>query len=144
MSTKDLRAIKRHFFAEWNKGKTAALAEIDAIYTPNIVFHDASRDIQGLKDFKQAIGKVFDAFPDYRITVDDIIVEGDKTVTRYTVTGTHKGAYMGIPATNKKVTLSAILIDRFVGGKVAEAWEMGDALGAMKQLGVVPTPGKGK
>jgi len=87
---------------------------------------------------------VFDAFPDYRITVDDIIVEGDKTVTRYTVTGTHKGAYMGISATNKKMTLSAILIDRFVGGKVVEAWEMGDALGAMQQLGVVPTPGKGK
>ena len=145
MSTKDLRALQRHFFAEWNKGKTAALAEIDATCSPSIVFHDASgRDIHGLKDFRQNMSEQFDAFPDNRATLDDVIVEGDKTAVRYTVTGTHKGAFMGIPATNKKVTGWTIQIDRFVGGKCVEAWERMDTLGFMQQLGVVPTPGKGK
>ena len=145
MSAKDLRAVQRHFFAEWNKGKTAAMAEIDATCAPNIVFHDASgRDIRGLKDFKQNMSEMFDAFPDNRATVDDIIVEGDKTVMRYTVTGTHKGAYMGMPPTNKKLTMSVIEIDRFVGGKCVEAWLRADTLGMMQQLGVIPTPGKGK
>jgi steroid delta-isomerase-like uncharacterized protein len=145
MSAKDLRAVQRHFFAEWNKGKAAALAEIDAICAPNIVFHDANgRDIRGLKDFKQNMSEMFDAFPDNRATVDDIIVEGDKTVMRYTVTGTHKGAFMGIPPTNKKLTMSVIEIDRFVGGKCVEGWLMADTLGMMQQLGVIPTPGKGK
>ena len=143
MSAKDLRAVQRHFFAEWNKGKTAAMAEIDAICAPNIVFHDANgTDIHGLKDFKQNMSEMFDAFPDNRATVDDIIVEGDKTVMRYTVTGTHKGAFMGIPPTNKKLTMSVIEIDRFVGGKCVESWLKADTLGMMQQLGVIPMPKK--
>jgi predicted ester cyclase len=78
------------------------------------------------------------------LTVDDLIVEGDKAVVRYTITGTHKGAFMGVPPTNKKVTIWVIEIDRFAGGKIVEGWDRFDTLGIMQQLGVVPRPGKGK
>jgi predicted ester cyclase len=86
----------------------------------------------------------FDAFPDGHMTIDDLVVEGDKVVARYTLTGTHKGEFMGIPATNKKVTGWVIEIDRVAGGKCVEGWSRMDTLGLMQQLGVVPTPGKGK
>jgi hypothetical protein len=76
--------------------------------------------------------------------VDDLIVEGDKAVIRYTITGTHKGEFMGVPPTNKKVTLWVIVIERFAGGKIVETWERFDSLGLMQQLGVIPKPDKGK
>ena len=71
-----------------------------------------------------------------------MIVEGDKAVLRYTITGTHKGAYMGIPPTDKKPTISIIKIDRFSGGKLVEGWYEYDTLSLMQQLGVIPTPKK--
>jgi steroid delta-isomerase-like uncharacterized protein len=145
MSTKDLKALERRVANEFNKGKAATMAVIDETCAPNVVYHQATgTNIRGLKDFKQFFSDLFNAFPDFHMTIDDIVAEGDKAVIRYTYTGTHKGAFMGIPATNKKVTGWTIQIDRFVGGKCVEAWERMDTLGFMQQLGVVPTPGKGK
>ena len=143
MSTKDLKALERHFFEEWNKGKAAAMAVIDELCDANLVFHGGvGEEIRGIKEFKKTMGEMYDAFPDNHMTLDDIIIEGDKAAIRYTVTGTHKGAFMGIPPTNKKVTSSAIEIDRIVNGKVVEGWAKMDTLGFMQQLGVVPTPKK--
>jgi steroid delta-isomerase-like uncharacterized protein len=143
MSTKDLKALERRFYTEWNKGKAATMAVIDETCASNIVFHDPSgMDIRGLKDFKQYMGSMRDAFPDLHATIDDIVAEGDKAVVRYTITGTHKGEMTGIPPTNKKVTVWAISIDRVANGKFVECWERTDTLGMMQQLGVVPTPKK--
>jgi steroid delta-isomerase-like uncharacterized protein len=143
MSTKDLKALLRRFIEEWNKGKTATMAIIDEICAPNLVYHGSSgEDAHGLKAYKQFMGEFYDAFPDNHITLDDIVAEGDKVVTRYSLTGTHKGKYAGIPATNKKVTMSVIEIDRVAGGKIIEEWLRFDTLGMMQQLGVVPTPKK--
>jgi steroid delta-isomerase-like uncharacterized protein len=143
MSTKDLKALERRFFEEWNKGKAAAMKVIDETCTTNMVWHDVTgQDIRGLKDFKQSMSEFYDAFPDNHFTIDDMIAEGDKVVERYKITGTHKGEFMGIPPTNKKITLWAIEIDRFAGGKFVEGWISFDTLGMMQQLGVVPTPKK--
>ena len=143
MSTKDLKALMRHFVEQWNKGKTAAMVVLDEMVATNVVYHSATgEDIHGLKDYKQFMSGFYDAFPDNHMTIDDIVVEGDKLVARYTVTGTHKSEFMGIPATNKKVTIWVIEIDRIVGSKTVEIWERFDTLGFMQQLGVIPTPEK--
>jgi predicted ester cyclase len=143
MSAKDLKALGRGFINEMNKGKAAAMALIDKSCATNIVWHDANgQDIRGLKDFKKYMDEMYEAFPDIHWTIDDMIVEGDKAVIRYTVTGTHKRELMGIPATNKKITLVALEMDRIVGGKLVEGWIRLDTLGMMQQLGVVPTPQK--
>jgi predicted ester cyclase len=144
MSTKDLKAFERRFFEEYNKGKVAAMAVIDEICATNFVYHGSMGDLRGLKDYKQSMSVWYDAFPDFHMTIDDMLVEGDKVVVRYTMTGTHKGEFMGIPATNKKVTIWVIQIDRVAGGKRVEGWMRLDTLGMMQQLGVIPTPGKGK
>jgi predicted ester cyclase len=145
MSTEDLRAFERHFVEEWNKGKAAAMAVIDETVATNIVSHrETGEEIHGLKDFKQLVSGIFDAFPDIHWTIDDMVSEGDKVAVRFTLTGTHKGVYMGVPPTNKKGTMWAIEILRFVGGKSVESWSRMDTLGLMQQLGVIPTPRKGK
>jgi predicted ester cyclase len=80
------------------------------------------------------------AFPDWRMTVEDLIAGGDKTVARVQVTGTHKGEFMGVPATGTHVDVQLIDIMRFDGaGLVCEHWGVADMLALMQQLGVVPT-----
>lgn len=90
------------------------------------LFHSASsRDIRGLKDLKQYVGAICDAFPDVHFTIDDIVAEGDMLVVRYTWAGTHKGAFMGIPPGNKKVTMWEI---ETVASSVARWWKSGQGL----------------
>ena len=119
------------------------MAVNDELVDTDIVIHTSDgRDLRGLKNAKEYVSPFFDAFPDVHFTIDDIVVEGDKAVVRWTWTGTHKSEFMGIPATNKKVTGWVIQIDRIVGGKIAEIWERMDTFGFMQQLGVAPRPKK--
>ncbi len=91
----------------------------------------------GTLDFFRALAV---AFPDMRMKVEDLIAEGDKTVARVAVTGTHEGEFMGIPATGKHVDIQLIDIMRFDhAGLVVDHWGVGDMLTLMQQLGVVPT-----
>jgi steroid delta-isomerase-like uncharacterized protein len=92
--------------------------------------------------YKQFLTQVLAAFPDGRWTVEDQVAEGDKVVTRWSFTGIHRGNLMGIALTGKQVKTSGVMIDRIVGGKIAEEWEEYDALGMMQQLGAVPSMGK--
>jgi len=121
------------------------MSVIEEIYAPDFVAHSGSgEDVRGINAVKQSIKEEFNAFPDLHYILDDMVVEGDKVAARYTMTGTHKGEFMGIPATNRKVTVRAISIDRIVGGKFVEEWGMFDTLSLMRQLGAIPTPKKEK
>jgi steroid delta-isomerase-like uncharacterized protein len=118
---------------------------LDELYATDFVFHSGTGEvIHGLKNCKQSQSDFFSAFPDIHYTIDDIVAEGDRVAARWTMTGTHKGEFMGIPPTNKKVTISAITIDRIAGGKYVEEWLRFDTLDFMQQLGIVPTPKKEK
>ena len=79
-----------------------------------------------------------EAFPDMRITLDDVIGEGEKVATRGHWVGTHKGAFMGVPATGKAVNVKFMDMWRFENGKAVENWVQMDLLSLMQQLGVVP------
>ena len=145
MSVKDLKALVRRFFEGSNKGKAAAMAVIDELFATNIVYHGGGgEEIRGLKDYKQSTSESYNASPDLHFTIDDMVVEGDKVAVRWTMTGTLTGEFMGRTFTNKKLTIWGINIYRVVGGKFVEGWERADTLGAMQQLGVVPTPEKVK
>ena len=142
MSVKEIKAIARHWYERWNKGKVAALATMDNICATDYVLHAGTGpDIHGIKDNKQDTSEVFNAFPDVHFTIDDMVAEGDKVAVRWTMTGTHKGEFMGRPPTNKKVTGWGITIDRIVGGKYVESWVRYDNLSMMQQLGVAPPMG---
>jgi len=79
------------------------------------------------------------AFPDLHYTIEDMIAEGDKVVVRLTFSGTHRGEFMGVAPTNKRVTTTAIFIQRIVSGKLVEEWSNADLLGFFQQLGVIPS-----
>lgn len=81
------------------------------------------------------------AFPDFHISIEDQVAEGDKEVHRILARGTHKGDFMDIAPTNNEVEVSAIAIDHISGGKVIETWVVIDMFGMMQQLGVIPPPG---
>jgi predicted ester cyclase len=76
--------------------------------------------------------------PDLHLTIEDLIAEGDKVVSRNVVTGTHQGEYMGLPPTGKSVTYNEIFIVRFANGRIAETWGVVDVLSQMRQLGAIP------
>jgi predicted ester cyclase len=92
--------------------------------------------VQTLKEM--VFARLYRAFPDLHITVEDLIEEGDKVVERDTVTGTHQGEYMGLPPTGKSVAYNEIFIMRFVNGRIAEIWGVVDVFSQMKQLGMIP------
>ena len=84
---------------------------------------------------------MFEAFPDGRHVLEEVIAEGDKVVTCGTFTGRHQGKLMGIPPTGKRVSFSVIHIDRVVDGKIVEHWGQGNVLDLMKQVGIMPMLG---
>jgi steroid delta-isomerase-like uncharacterized protein len=81
------------------------------------------------------------AFPDCRMTVEDVVAEGDQVAYRWTFSGTHRGELRGIAATGKRVSISGINVDRIAHGKIAEHWSQADVLGLLQQLGAVPGGG---
>lgn len=96
---------------------------------------------QGRQGLKDVIAMMRAAFPDIHWVSDEIVAAGDKVVTRFTWTGTHRGTFLGIPPTGRPVTVKGVVIDRLSGGKMADSRILMDTLGMMQQLGVIPGPG---
>ena len=103
-------------------------------------FHSALQ-LRGWEEYKQLETMLWKAFPDFHVTIEDIIAKGDKVCVRIKVTGTHKGEYRGITPTGKKVEVRGVQIYRIVDGKAVEGWTDHnfhlDQLDSMKQLGVI-------
>jgi len=141
MSTEENRALTQRFYAEvWNKGNLDAVADL---LSSDFVDHAAPPGFPpGLEGAKQVFVMYRSAFPDFRLSVGDVIAEGDKVVVRWVTQGTHQGELMGIPPTGKRVTVTGIDLFRVAGGKIAEHWAEFDMMGMMQQLGVIPAPGQ--
>ncbi len=137
--TEDNKALNRRFVEEViNEGNLDA---IDELLDPGVVDHAAPPGFPtGREGAKQFAAMMRSAFPDLHLTIEDMIAEGDKVVMRSTWSGTHQGEFMWIPATGRRVTVSAIDISRVADGRMVEHWEQFDALGLMQQLGAVPPP----
>lgn len=127
-------AIVRRAFDCWNKRDFSVIAEL----FPNCVYHfPTTGELRG-EAFRAYFTSLLNAFPDGRLTMLDQVAEDDKVVIRWSFTGTHKRELMGIAPAGKRVTFTGISIMRVADGKIVEAWEEGDSLGLMQQLGVVP------
>lgn len=122
-----------------NQGKLNAADEL--VQENFIELDPLPRQRQGREGLKEAIAMMRAAFPDMHWVADETIAAGEKVVTRFTWTGTHRGTFLGIPATGRPVTVKGVVIDRLSGGKMADSRILMDSLGMMQQLGVVPAPG---
>ena len=139
MSDEENGAAVRRWIDAYNNRDTEAEA---AARTADFVAHVPGAP--GPLDSEAWAGFAFSfaaAFPDLRLTVDEVAATEDRTAARVTFRGTHRGEFQGIPATGRSVTFTSIEFNRMVGGKVAEHWVELDLLGLLRQLGAVPTPG---
>ncbi len=137
MSIEQNKALIRRVFEEGiNKNDVGALAELIA---PNYVNHDFPAPTPGAEGFKQIIGMFRAAFPDLRVTLEDVLAEGDKVTSRGYFTGTHKGVFQGVAPTGKQVKVKYQDMWRIEGGRCVENWVQMDIIGLMQQLGAVPS-----
>lgn len=114
---------------------------LDQITTANYTVHAPGMPGgAGLEVAKGGTLMFLTALPDLVHTLDDLVAEGDRVISRWHAHGTHKGTLMDIPPTARPVTLSCITILRFENGKLAEEWAQMDMMGLMQQLGVMPAP----
>ena len=137
--------------SEENKAKFRQLAEafangnvaaFDDLISADYVEHSPAPDQgPGIEGLKQMATMFRSAFPDLKFTIEDLIAEGDKVVGRMAFTGTHKGEFMGMAATNKQINIQEIHIVRISGGKMVEHWGIEDSMTMMQQLGAIPGPG---
>lgn len=142
MSIEDNKLLVRRLFEEFVNEANEATA--DEVIHPDTIDHSASSQtpagrapgVEGVKQFFVHFRK---SFPHLQSTIEDIIAEGDRVAIRYTAHTKHEGDYLGIPATNKEVTLTGIAIYRVADGQLAEAWLESNALGLLQQLGALPT-----
>jgi steroid delta-isomerase-like uncharacterized protein len=142
MSTEENKAKVRRMIEEvWNKGD---LAVVDELVAPNYVYHFPGREeIKGPEGLKQFATIIRTAFPDFHITIDDMVAEGDEVACRYTYQGTHKGEFLGIAPTGKQFKATGIMISHASGDKEVEVWESIDRIGMLQQIGIIPPMGQG-
>ncbi len=114
---------------------------IDDLVSPDYIDHSNKVNREGLK---QLFLMGLKAFPDWHENIEDIIAEGDKVWVRLSYTGTHKGEFMGISPTGKKIMSKAVDIYRIVDGKLAEYWNVTDNVNIFKQVGAIEVTEKGK
>ena len=127
------RAIVLRNFRAFDSGDLRTLEETTA---PSFVDHNPLEgQLPGFKGTMQASATYRAAFPDAKIFVEDTIAEADKVVIRWSGYATHKGPFLDVPATNKRVTLQGITIFRVVKGRVAEQWGELNLLSILRQLG---------
>jgi predicted ester cyclase len=142
MSEENKAKARRLFEEGFSQGNTGV---VDEVLNPDFVCYDPnseSGEVRGSETIKAEIEYFRNAVPDLTYTIEEQMAEGDKVVTRYTVSGTHQGEFFGVAPTGESLTMSGISIDRFdEGGKMVEEWPEYDLLGVMRQIGAVPAPG---
>lgn len=135
------KATIRRLHDAVNGGVELISQTIDEICQPDVVFHaPIPTGATGTQALKQVWPVLLRAYPDLKVTIEDLIEEGDKVVSRNTVTGTHQGEYMGIAPTGRSATYKEIFVCRFVDGRVAEVWGVVDVFSQLKQLGLIAAP----
>lgn len=118
--------------------ETIATAIDELVAQDALIRSPVPTDATGRQKLKEIFATLHRAYPDLRVELDDLIAEGDRVVACNTVTGTHRGEYMGIPPTGKSVTYNEIFVFRVADGRIAETWGVVDVLSQLRQLGALP------
>ena len=138
MSVESNKETFRRYVDEVWKDENLGIA--DEVFAEKYLSHQSDGTVleRGPEDVKKFVTEYRSAFSDIENTVEDMIGEDDKVVNRWTLRVTHTGEFRGIPATDKRITISGIGIFRFSeDGKVVESWDSLDQLGMLKQLGAL-------
>ena len=132
----DPKTVVRRFYDEVSAGN---LDIVDELVADDFVEHE---EFPGIEPNKEGVKQFFalfrSAFPDLRMEPHEMVAEGDLVCARVTMTGTHEGEFMGMPASGKPVEVQAIDMLRIGDGQATEHWGVTDAMTMMQQLGAIP------
>ena len=129
--------VRRWIEEVWGTGNAELM---DELLDTNIVDHNPIPGVPPGREGNKSLLRMFHAAFDIAMNLDLLLADGEYVVDRWTASMTHKGEFMGIPATGKQVRLTGIDISRLKEGKVMETWHQEDNLGLMQQLGAIPAP----
>lgn len=135
MSDNDIRALATNAFARFNEDEGRA-AFFDA-YDADVALHGYPGSLQGLDGLRAFHEALWEAFPDARLTVEDLVVEGDRAALRYRLQGTHRGPYLGVPPTGLGFDVEGLTLLRLAHGRVVEEWHSPTELAILRRLGAV-------
>jgi steroid delta-isomerase-like uncharacterized protein len=137
MSAEDNKRVIRRWLEAWN---TNDLDAAEGLLGNGYVRHDANLpDIVGPQAERNFVATALAAFPDLRFEAQHLVAEDDLVVGRLTVQGTHRGEFMGVPASGRHVDFQTVETFRLLDGKIAEQWVVMNVLGLLQQLGAIPT-----
>ena len=144
MPGENTRWVHRWFDDVWNQDAADAIGTaIDQMMARDAVMHglgEAGRDAIGTETFKQFNARFRSAFSEIRIRIDATVEEGDMIAARWTGTMVHSGGGFGIPATNRRVTVTGMSMGRLRDGVMVEGWNNWDTAALMAQIGAPPAP----
>jgi predicted ester cyclase len=133
-SVESLRQVVRNLAETFNDTQTRESSYFD-FYDDTLTIHGFPPNLPvNKKGFVEFIRLLWKAFPDIRIKFDDIIIEGNKVVCRYILTGTHKGEFIGLRPTDKQFRVNGMTVFSFSSSKVVERWNLVDMMSLMEQL----------
>ena len=134
MSIEENKQAARQFFEQiWNQKDESA---IERFIPEDAKGNDADFG-SGREGFRHQWKQWVTAFPDLHFEIVDLIAEGDKVLTRWILTGTHQGEYLGVPATGRQIRVEGMSLDRIENGLVVEGFDGWDNYGFRRQLGIV-------
>ena len=137
MSLEENKAIEQHIMSEMNKGNFAI---IDKLFADSFIYHGPfGIELRGKENLKKFAADFVAAFPDFHMTIENMIAEDDKVLTRMKIEGTHKGEFARIAPIGKKIAVASILIAQFENGKEVESWDCWDTASLLQQLGAIPS-----
>jgi steroid delta-isomerase-like uncharacterized protein len=130
-------ALMQRWFREvWNEGRVQTIYDLLSENCIGVGQDQPGVEIHGPADFVALFNRLHGAFPDIKITVDDVIGADDKVAVRWSAAMTHTGDHLGIPATNRQVRITGITIAQIKDGKIIRGWDNWDQLALMQQLSV--------
>jgi steroid delta-isomerase-like uncharacterized protein len=136
MTAETSTLIMERFTSEFLTTGDAALAE--EFLSPDIVLHFAGQQQRGRDKYLAVVAANADTFEDLVWTVEEMVADGDAVAVRYTMTGTHRGEFAGIPPTGKAVVAQSMAFYRLADGQIVEECAQLDMLGILQQLDAAP------
>ena len=137
MSAANKAVVRRLYEEVWSRRRVDVIKEI---ISPSHALHDANvtGSSVGPEAYKRQFLSFIAGFPDLRFSIEDVVAEESKVVVSWNISGTHKGEFLGVAATNKKVSVDGITINHIANGKIMDSYISWDALSLLQQLGAIP------
>jgi steroid delta-isomerase-like uncharacterized protein len=127
----DMDAFVKRLVSAYNQ---RSLDEFDDLLTDDVVLVRDEEKAHGRDEFKAVLGRLQRAFPDIQYRIDDVIIAGDRIALRWEARGTHRGDYLGVPATGRPVTYTGVTIYELRDGRVARIWVAADLFSLLRRL----------